>query len=128
MAYKALVSIAGQDLPEPSIYNANTSTLIDTARNVEGRMIGSIIRDNIAEVELGWSFLTVKQWADINKLFKESTGGSFVNIVTFFDQTSGEWTSREMYVSDRSAPMWRRDSDTGDILGWVECALTLSEV
>ncbi|MEG1388902.1 MAG: hypothetical protein RSD07_00945 [Angelakisella sp.] len=128
MAYKALVSIAGQDLPEPSTYSATTSTLIDTARNVEGRMIGSIIRDNIAEVELGWSFLTVKQWADINKLFKESTGGSFVNIVTFFDQTSGEWTSREMYVSDRSAPMWRRDSDTGDILGWVECALTLSEV
>lgn len=128
MAFRALVSVGGYDFPEPSQYSGNTSTLVDSARNVGGRMIGSVIRDDVGKVELSWRYLTVKQWADIQKCFRENSGGQFINAVTFFDQSVGGWVTKEMYVSDRKAGMWRRDPETGDVLGWTECSLNLIEV
>jgi hypothetical protein len=128
MAIKALVSVAGVDLPEPATYSANTSTLVDSARNVQGKMIGSVIRDDVAKVELSWRYLTVSQWATIGRLFKQSVGGSFINSVTFFDQTEGKYLTRQMYISDRKAGMFRRDPDSGEVLGWTDCSLSLVEV
>ncbi len=128
MAIKALVSVAGADLPEPSTYSANTSTLVDSARNVQGKMIGSVIRDDVAKVEMSWRYLTVSEWANISRLFKQSAGGAFINSVTFFDQTEGKYITRQMYVSDRKAGLFRRDSVTGEVLGWTDCSLSLVEV
>lgn len=128
MAIRTLVSIGDFALPEPSTYSGNTSTLVDSARNVEGKMIGAVIRDDVAKVELTWRYLTVAQWANIQKCFKISAGGKFINLVTFFDQSAGGWVTREMYVSDRKAGMWRRDPKTGDVLGWTDCSLSLVEV
>ena len=128
MAINALVMVAGVALPEPSSYTGNTSTLVDSARNVDGVMIGSVIRDDVAKVELQWRYLTVQQWAGINKLFKQSAGGAFINSVTFFDQSAGTYITRQMYVGDRKAGMWRRDPKTGAVMGWTDCALSLIEV
>lgn len=128
MAIDTLVRVAGVALPEPSSYSGNTSTLVDSARNVEGVMIGSVVRDDVAKVELQWRYLTVAQWAGINRLFKESAGGSFINSVTFFDQSAGTYITRQMYVGDRTAGMWRRDPRTGAVLGWTDCKLSLIEV
>ena len=128
MTIRTLVSIGDFALPEPSTYSGNTSTLVDSSRNVEGKMIGAVIRDDVAKVELAWKYLTVEQWANIQKCFKISAGGKFINLVTFFDQSAGGWVTREMYVSDRKAGMWRRDPKTGDVLGWTDCSLSLVEV
>lgn len=128
MAFRALVSVGGYDFPEPSAYSGNTSTLVDSARNVEGRMVGSIIRDDISKVEISWKYLTVEQWARIQKCFRQSSGGNFSNNVTFFDQSVGGWVTKEMYVNDRKAGMWRRDPENGDVLGWTDCSLSLIEV
>ena len=128
MAFRALVSVGGYDLPEPSAYSGNTSTLVDSARNVQGRMVGSVIRDDIAKVELSWKYLTVEQWARIQKCFRQSSGGKFINSVTFFDQSVGTWVTKEMYINDRKAGMWRRDGRTGEVLGWTDCSLALIEV
>jgi hypothetical protein len=128
LAINALVTVAGVALPEPSSYSGNTSTLVDSARNVEGYMIGSVIRDDVAKIELQWRYLTVQQWASINKLFKRSAGGAFINSVTFFDQSAGTYITRQMYVSDRHAGMWRRDPSTGSVMGWTDCQLSLVEV
>lgn len=128
MAINALVTVAGVALPEPSSYSGNTSTLVDSARNVEGYMIGSVIRDDVAKVELQWRYLTVAQWASINRLFKRSAGGAFINSVTFFDQSAGTYITRQMYVSDRTAGMWRRDPNNGSVMGWTDCKLSLVEV
>jgi len=49
---QALVTIAGYELPEPSEYSASTSTLVDSARNVSGYVIGSVIRSDVAKVEI----------------------------------------------------------------------------
>ena len=128
MAVRALVLIGDYALPEPSTYSGNTSTLVDSSRNVEGKMIGSVIRDDVAKVELTWRYLTVEQWSTIQKYFRRSSGGKFINLVTFFDQSVGGWVTKEMYVSDRKAGMWRRDPKTGDVLGWTDCSLNLIEV
>ena len=125
MAFRALVSVDGYDFPEPSAYSANTSTLVDSGRNVEGQMIGSVIRDDVSKVEISWKYLTVEQWRDILKCFQGKE--NFVNSVTFFDQLAGDWVTKEMYVNDRKSGMWRR-SPEGDVLGWTDCSLSLIEV
>lgn len=124
MAGQALVTVGGVALPEPSAYDAQTSTIVDSARNVSGYVVGAVVRHDVAKVELSWKYLTVAQWASILSLFNRS----FYNSVTFFDMSAGQYTTRQMYVSDRKAGMWRRDPKTGAILGWTECNLSLIEV
>ena len=121
---EALVSIGSYDFPEPSTYSGTTSTIVDSARNVEGRMIGAVVRNDVAKVELRWRYLTARQWANVLSLFTSN----FYNSVTFFNQATADYTTREMYVGDRSAGMWRRHPETGEILGWTECSLSLVEV
>ena len=121
---EALVTVAGVALPEPSDYSANTSTLVDSARNVSGYVVGSVIRSDVAKVELKWKYLTAQQWADIQALFKDN----FYNDVTFFNQGTADYSTRSMYVSDRKAGMWRRDPLSGRVLGWTDCSLSLIEV
>ena len=121
---KALVTVAGVALPEPSEYNANTSTLVDSARNVSGYVIGAVVRSDVAKVELKWRYLTAQQWASVLSLFTNS----FYNDVTFFNQATAQYTTRQMYVGDRKAGMWRRHPETGEVLGFVDCSLSLIEV
>ena len=128
MAFRALVSVGNYDFPEPSAYSGNTSTLVDSARNAQGVMIGAVLRDDVAKVEISWKYLTVEQWARVQKCFRQSSGGKFINLVSFFDQSVGGWVTKEMYVSDRKSGRWRRDPENGDILGWTDCALSLVEV
>ena len=128
MAINALVTVGGVALPEPSSYSANTSTIVDSGRNVQVKLIGQVIRDDVAKVELSWRYLTVEQWSTIGKLFKSASGGAFTRSVTFFDQTEGTYVTREMYVGDRSSGLWRRDPNTGNVMGWTECKLSLIEV
>lgn len=120
----SLVTVAGTPLPEPSEYRSSTSTLVDSSRNVEGRVVGSVVRSDVAKIELKWRYLTAKQWASVLSLFTEN----FYNSVRFFNQTTGDYTTRDMYVGDRSAGMWRRHPDTGEVMGFTDCALNLIEV
>lgn len=119
-----LVTVAGVALPEPSEYSANTSTLVDSARNVQGKVIGSVIRSDVAKIELKWRYLTAQQWATILSLFTTN----FYNDVTFFNQATADYTTRQMYVGDRKAGMWRRHPETGEVMGFVDCSLNLVEV
>ena len=125
---RALVTVGGYEFPEPSEYSANTATLVDSGRNVQGVTVGSVIRDDVAKVTLSWRYLTVEQWARINQCFAESYGGKFYNNVTFFDQTAGGYITRKMYISDRSANMFKRHPLTGEIEGWLQPSLSLVEV
>ena len=126
MAFRALVKVGDFDFPEPSTYTANTSTLVDSSRNVQGKMVGSVIRDDIAKIEISWRYLTVEQWAQIQQCFKGAD--KFINLVTYFDQSIGGWITKEMYVSDRKSGLWRRNPETGAVMGWTDCSLSLIEV
>ena len=121
---EALVSIGGYNFPEPSTYDAVTSTIVDSARNVAGYVVGSVIRHDVAKVELSWRYLTAEQWATILSMFTDS----FYNDVRFFNQATANYDVRTMYVSDRDAGMWRRDPNTGRVMGWTSCKLSLVEV
>lgn len=120
----ALVTIGTFDLPEPATYDAVTSTIVDSARNVSGYVIGSVVRNDVAKIELSWKYLTAQQWATILSLFTNN----FYNDVRFYNQATGAYTTRRMYVSDRSSGMWRRDPASGAVLGWTNCSLSLVEV
>ena len=123
---EALVTVGTYEFPEPSSYSAITSTLVDSGRNVEGKMVGAVIREKVSKIEISWKYLTIEQWARILQCF--STTDTFVNDVHFFDQTLGSMDTKPMYVSDRKAGMWRRDPLTGRVLGWTDCSLSLVEV
>lgn len=120
----ALVTVAGYEFPEPSEYSGSTSTIVDSGRNVSGYVIGSVVRHDVAKVELKWRYLTARQWAGILSLFTRN----FYNSVTFYNQATAGYTTRNMYVGDRKAGMWRRDPLTGEVLGWTDCSLSLVEV
>ena len=120
----ALVTVAGTPLPEPSEYSSSTSTLVDSARNVEGRVVGSVVRSDVAKIEIKWRYLTAQQWASVLSLFTNN----FYNSVKFFNQTTAGYTTRDMYVGDRSAGMWRRNPTTGEVMGFTDCSLSLIEV
>ena len=121
---EALVTIGGYELPEPSSYNAVTSTIVDSGRNVEGKVVGSVVRSDVAKIELSWKYLTAQQWANVLSLFTDS----FYNEVRFMNQATNNYDVRKMYVSDRSAGMWRRHPATGEIMGYTNCSLSLVEV
>ena len=121
---KALVTIANTALPEPSTYSGTTSTLVDSARNVKGYVVGSVVRSDVAKVELSWRYLTAEQWASILSLFKKN----FYNEVEFYDQTVAGWVTRQMYVSDRTAGLFRRNPEDGAVMGYTDCKLSLVEV
>ena len=50
MDIKALVTIGGYELPEPSSYSGNTATLVDSARNAQGVTVGAVIRDDVGKI------------------------------------------------------------------------------
>ncbi len=124
MGYDYLVKVGGFKYPEPSKYNANTATMVDSARNLQGKMVGAVVRHDVAKIDISWRFLTAEQWSSILTPFSTN----FENNVTFFNQVTAAWETRRMYVSDRSAGMWRRHPTQRHVMGWTECRLALIEV
>lgn len=99
----ALIKINGVDLKDPSTYDAQTSTLVDGGRNTEGYFVGDVIRYDMAKIEASWKILSDVEWSNILKLFNPVYGGNFINQVTFLDQVTNTYITREMYVSDRKS-------------------------
>lgn len=116
-------------LPECSKMSQTTSTLVDSARNSKGYVIGSVIRSAVAKVEMTWNYLTPDQWASIISLFvDDDTGELFYRNVRFFNQATNNWEEKTMYCGDRKAGMWRKNPETGEVMGWTDCKMNLIEV
>lgn len=128
MAFRALVSIEGVDLPTPSSYIGTTSTLVDSGRNAQGRVVGAVVREDVAKVELTFNFIKVQEWSNILKLFNSKYGGDFYRKVTFFCDVSGTWETREFYVSDRTTSgIVKVDPQTGFPFGYQGAKFSLIE-
>lgn len=126
---RPLVSIGDYAVPEPSTYSGTISTIVDSARNTQGVVIGSVIRENIAKVELTWKFISAEDWSVLMKKFIGVYGGSYYNNVTFFCSTTNDWETRQMYVSgDRTDNgIFLRRPD-GSIRGYTGSRIALIEV
>jgi hypothetical protein len=111
-------------LPEPTSYSATTSAMVDSGTSVSGQLLGSMVRSDVAKISISWNYIDAPTWSKINQLFKDD----YYKLVRFYDQTAGDWDQRKMSVSDRSAGMWRRNPDTGEVLGWTGCSLQFTEV
>lgn len=116
------------EFPEPSSYNSNTSTIVDSSRNASGVLVGSVIREDVSKIEISWKYLTIAQWSRILKCFSKTEGGDFIRSVKFFDQGKGDWITKDMYISDRKASVFRRNPDNGTVMGWVNPSISLIEV
>ncbi len=121
---RPLVSVNGHGLPEPSGYNAQTSVLVDSGRNLQGRVIASVIRYDVAKVELSWEFLTARQWAEVLSCFSHS----FHNEVEFYNPGAAGWETRTMYAGDAKAGMYKRHPKTGEVVGFSGCSVSFVEV
>lgn len=124
---RPLVTVANTPIPEPSKYSGTTATVVDSARNAKGYMVGAVIRDDVGKVELEYNFIEAQKWADLLSLFSTARGGSFTNQVTFYCQDSNSWETREMYISDRTANVFLRNDD-GSIRGFVNARIAFIEV
>lgn len=120
----ALVTVNGTALPEPSSYEATTSTIVDSGRNTQGKVVGAVVRHDVAKVSLSWNYLTAAQWATVLSLFTRN----FYCSVQFLNQATNTYETRQMYVSDRTSGMWRRSPNSGNVMGWAGCKLALVEV
>lgn len=124
---RSLINIAGYDVPDPSSYSGTTATIVDSARNAEGYVVGAVIREGVAKVDMSWNFISASDWARIVSRFDGKRGGSFYNDVTFFNQDTNSWETRTMYVSDRNANVFQRNKD-GSIKGYNGASFSLIEV
>lgn len=122
-----LITVAGTPLPEPSKFSGITATIVDSGRNANGYMIGAVIRNDVGKISCSWNYLKAQDWANILSLFSPARGGSFSNQVTFYCQDTNSWITREMYVSDRKADIFKRNPD-GSINGFIDVSLSLIEV
>lgn len=120
---EALITVNGNPLPDPSTYDATTSTIVDSGRNVAGEVVGAVVRSDVAKIQVSWRYLTARQWADVIGPFTTN----FMCPVRFFNQATAEYTTRTMYVSDRTASMFRRHPETGEVMGFTDCSLSLVE-
>ena len=114
-------------VPTPSKYSGNTATIVDSARNVEGTMIGTVVRNDVAKISMSWNYLSAAAWAELISQFSPAAGGSFSRQVTFFNQATNSLVTRTMYVSDRSADSFLLGDD-GLPRGYQNCSFSLIEV
>ena len=129
MAYQNLITINGVTIHQPSKYVGLTADVVETARDVKGVLLGGIVRSDVAKVEADFNYLTAQEWATILQLFDPKFGGSFTNPVTFFNQVTATWETREMYIGDRTtAGAFMCDPETGAVIGWKNPHLSLIEV
>ena len=116
-------------LPCPSDYKVSSSTLVDSARNADGVVAGSVIRNSVRKVEMSWNYLSLDDFSMIAKLFDEDYGGSFFFQATFFDPTEKGWITKDMYVGDRitDTAHIKLDTNTGMPIGYTNVSLSLVE-
>lgn len=117
-------------LPAPSTYKMTSSTLVDSARNSEGVVVGNVIRSGVRKVELSWNFLTQEQYTLIASFFDTN----FFFECYYYDTITGQMETKQMYVGDRvsdSAQIVASYDSNGNITkinGYANVSLSLIEV
>ena len=76
---------------------------------------------------MSWKFIKTQDWATLLQKLSTTTAGNFINSVTFFNQSSGTWETRDMYCSDRKSGVFKRDN-AGNIIGYTNASISLIEV
>lgn len=126
MASQPFITINGMQCPYPKRgLELMTMTLVDSARNADGVVVGQKIgRDQYKLNSLEWPALSATQWAQILKQF---ASGFYVN-VTFPDMVNNTWKTLKMYPGDRSAEPYMIDDNTGLPSIYINCKVNIIDV
>lgn len=92
------------------------STMVDQARTADGIVRGSVIA-KANKIELKWAVLSPEAWSQICTFFDKH----FYFNVNYFDMQKNAFTTKKMYVGDRSAMPFKMDATTGRPLYYLEC-------
>lgn len=92
------------------------STMVDQARTADGIVRGSVIaRAN--KIELKWAALTPEVWGNICRFFDKH----FYFNARYYDMSLKAFTTKKMYVGDRSAQPFLIDATSGIPKYYLNC-------
>ena len=92
------------------------ATMVDQARTADGIVRGSVIaRAN--KIELKWAVLSPEAWARICTFFNKH----FYFNAHYYDMQKNAFTTKKMYVGDRSAQPFIIDASTGKPTYYLDC-------
>lgn len=92
------------------------ATMVDQARTADGIVRGTVIA-KASKVELKWAVLTPEKWAQICSFFDRH----FYFDAYYYDMSTNAFTTKTMYVGDRSAQPFLMDSFTGKPKYYLNC-------
>lgn len=87
------------ELPISSTYKTTSTTVVDSARNTEGYVVASIIREGIRKIEMSWRVIDIVNYAKLGTFFNTN----FFFYAYYFDQDTNAWVTKNFYVGDRVA-------------------------
>lgn len=97
-----LLVVQGISLPEPSKMDQSDYDLSDSDRNAKGKMVATIIREDIHKLECQWSVLRPDEYMIIRNAIR----GKFGLSVQYFIADQNASGSLDMYVGDRTTPVY----------------------
>ena len=128
VSIKSGTSASYVDLPCPIDYAVNSTTIVDNARNGDGKVVGSVIRNSVRSITLKWNFLSLDDMSTVAKLFDKDYGGDFYFSCKFFDPTAKAWLTKDMYVGDRPTNTAHIKLVNDMPVGYTDVELSLIEV
>lgn len=115
------IKVGNTTLPPLSIASGlqTISTLVNSGRNANAKIVGQKIGRDQSKIELKWSYLDAGTWSQILTLFDNN----WINEVTYYDMQKNQKITRKMYVGDRKARPFKMTN--GNPSGWLECSINL---
>ena len=100
--YNNILIVGGVSLPDPSEMKISDYDISDSERNVNGKMISQVIREDVHKIECNMKILMPDAYIEIRRAIKKKFGLS----VTFFIPDQNEAGTLEMYAGDRTTPIY----------------------
>ena len=121
----AFITINGVEIPAPA-YGLGfiVTTTVDSARNSNNVVVGQKVgRDQQKINNVVWLHLDAVTWSTILKLLE-----NFYVTVKYPDMVNNTWTTRKMYVGDRTAEVYKTDPVTKLPTEYINCKANLIDV
>lgn len=122
---RGFIYINGVAFPYPDRESGlqSVQTIVDSARNANGVMVGERVGRDMGKIELTWSVLTPEMWSQMLQIFS-----NFTFSLRYLDMVTNDWVTRTFYVGDRSAQPFLCDPETGRPKYYLNCKANVIDV
>ena len=97
-----ILVVQGISLPEPSKMDQSDYDISDSQRNANGKMIATMIREDVHKLECQWSILEPDEYEIIRNAIK----GKFNLDVSYYIADKNASGTLKMYAGDRTTPVY----------------------